>query len=224
MKRRVFDVYIKNNTAKTIYRVIFLILCEAGLVLQYACVMNNGINAVRTLTCYYTILSNIVCFLYFGYLLIKKPKVERPVIKGAVIMCIMLTCIVYHLLLSGNMESVSSSVVMNVANQLLHTVIPLMVLFDYFLFTPKGTFKSFDPLLWTLVPVVYLFFVLIRAKLSPLRFVGFSPIPSRYPYPFMDFDLLGNGKATAMIFIIAIAYIALGYILYVIDRLLSRKR
>ncbi len=217
-------MYIKNNTAKMIYRAIFLILCEAGIVLQYACVMNNGIVAVRTLTCYYTILSNIVCFIYFGYLAIKKPKVEKPVIKGAVTMCILLTCIVYHLLLSGNMESVGSSVVMNVANQLLHTVIPLMVFFDYLLFTPKGTFKSFDPLLWTLVPITYLFFILIRANVSPLRFVGFGTTPSRYPYPFMDFDLLGNGKATAMIFIIAISYIALGYILYVIDRLLSRKR
>lgn len=218
-------MYIKNHTAKTLYRAVFLILCEAGIVLQYAFLANDGINSVRTLSCYYTIISNIICFVYFGYLLLFKPKSEKPAVKGAVTMCIALTAIAYHLLLSGNTSSFTyTGNAIGFSNLLVHTVIPLMVFADYVLFTPKGSFKSFDPLIWTLIPIGYFVFIIIRAEISPLKFIGFSETPSRYPYPFMDFDLLGTGKAVGTIVIIAIMYIALGYILYVIDRLLSKKR
>lgn len=218
-------MYIKNHTAKTLYRAVFLVLCEAGIVIKYADVADYGINSVITLSCYYTIIAGIVSFGYFGYLLLFKPKSEKPVIKGAVTMCVVLNATVYHLLLSGDtVHSAFAESTVNFANLLIYTIIPLMVFADYILFTPKGSFKSFDPLVWTLIPVGYLIFIIALAKISPLKFIRFNEAASRYPYPFMDFDLYGNGKVVGTLVIIAVMYIALGYILYVIDRLLSKKR
>lgn len=200
---------------------IFLFICEAGLVLQYASAANFG-NAAM-LSCYYTILSNILCFLYFAFLVAARPK-ENPVVKGAVTMCIALTGIVYHLMLSGAMAAAGGNSALFIGNYIVHTVVPLMVLFDYLLFTPKGTFNSFSPLWWTLIPIAYLIFAVIRAEVGTGLFSGFGGKPSRYPYPFMDFDLLGSGKAALYIVIIAVAYIALGYLFYVIDRLLGNTK
>ena len=90
--------------------------------------------------------------------------------------------------------------------------------------TPKGSFKSFDPLTWTLIPIAYLIFAVVRAEISPLMFSGFGGTSSRYPYPFMDFDLLGTGKGILIIIVMSVIYIAMGYLLYVLDRLLGKKR
>ncbi len=218
-------MYIKNHTAKALYRAIILILCEAAIVIKFAYASDYGINSVVTLACYYTVIGTAICFFYFGYLLIFKPKSEKPVVKGAVTMCVLLASIVYHFLLSGSTWAFAyTGNAVNFSNLLIYTVIPLAVFTDYILFTPKGSFKSFDPLIWTLIPIGYLAFIIIRAKISPLKFIGFGETPSRYPYPFMDFDLLGTGKAVGTVVIIAVMYIALGYILYVIDRFLSKKR
>ncbi|MCH5190696.1 MAG: Pr6Pr family membrane protein [Oscillospiraceae bacterium] len=214
-------MHIKSNIFKSVYRLLFLICCEAGIILQYGFV--SDLHSIAMLSCYYTIISNVICFLYFSYLLVARPKSERPVVKGAITMCIALTGIVYHLLLSGAMESSGyTGAALTVANQILHTVVPLMVFFDYLFFTPKGSFKSLDPLMWTLIPIAYLIFAMVRAEVSSATFTGFGK-PSRYPYPFMDVDAIGAGKVALIIFIITVAYIAMGYLFYVADSLLGGK-
>ncbi len=219
-------MHIKNNIFKSIYRFLFLVLCEAGIILQYAAISKTGNrDNLIMLSCYYTMISNFICFLYFAYLTVIRPKSEKSAVKGAMVMCIALTGIAYHLLLSGNMETVGIlSPMLIISNQLVHTVVPIMVFFDYLLFTPKGSFKSFDPLTWTLIPIAYLIFAVVRAEISPLMFSGFGGTSSRYPYPFMDFDLLGTGKGILIIIVMSVIYIAMGYLLYVLDRLLGKKR
>lgn len=216
-------MYIKNNVFKTVYRLLFLFVCEAGIILQYASIPKASVGM---LTCYYTVLSNILCFIYFAYLVVVRPGRENAVIKGAVTMCIALTGIVYHLLLTGIMESNVANVsdALNVGNYIVHTVVPLMVFIDYLFFTPKGTFKSLSPLAWTVIPLAYLAFAIIRAEVGTGLFSGFGGAKSRYPYPFMDFDLLGTGKAVLYIIVIAVAYIALGYFFYLFDRLLGKTK
>lgn len=214
-------MYIKNDIFKSFYRLLLLICCGSGITLQYGSAFGQG--NIAMLSCYYTIISNIICFLYFSYLLTVRPKYERAVIKGAVTMCIALTGIVYHLLLSGTTESSGyTGAALAVADQLLHTVVPLMVFFDYLLFTPKGSFKSLDPLMWTLIPIAYLIFAMVRAEASGTTFTVFGG-KSRYPYPFMDVDVLGIGKVALIILIITVAYIAIGYLFYVADSLLGGK-
>lgn len=217
-------MFIKNQTAKTFYRVIFLFLCEAGIILQYAGVARMGNIAIHT--CYYTILSNILCFLYFAYLVILRPKRENSAVKGAVTICIALTGLVFHLLLSGNMNAMGGKVGMElfISNYIVHYVVPIMVFVDYILFTPKGSFKVFAPLEWAAIPLAYLIFALIRAEVSDLVFNVFGNKTSRYPYPFMDFDAIGTGAAVRNIVIIGIGYIALGYLFFALDRLLGKIR
>jgi len=65
-------------------------------------------------------------------------------------------------------------------DELLHTVIPLMFLFYWIIFANKSGLKWKDIFPWLIYPLVYLIFVLIRGSFS-----GF------YPYPFIHAGNLG---------------------------------
>ncbi len=216
-------MYIRNTYFKQIYRLLFLFLCEAGILLQYAAVSQSG-NAAM-LSCYYTVLSNILCFVYFAVLVVAQRKKENPLVKGSVTMCIAVTGIVYHFLLDGMMEANAASVspVLDAGNFLVHTVVPVMVVLDYFLFFPKGQYKSLHPIAWLVLPYLYFGFIWLRAEISDSLFSGFGGAKSRYPYPFLDVDLYGWDKVLLIVLGITVAFLALGYIAYVLDRLLGKN-
>ncbi|MGN0560369.1 MAG: Pr6Pr family membrane protein [Candidatus Fimenecus sp.] len=216
-------MYIRNTYFKQIYRLLFLFLCEAGILLQYAAVSQSG-NAAM-LSCYYTVLSNLLCFVYFAVLVVAQRKKENPLVKGSVTMCIAVTGIVYHFLLDGMMEANAASVspVLDAGNFLVHTVVPVMVVLDYFLFFPKGQYKSLHPIAWLVLPYLYFGFILLRAEISDSLFSGFGGAKSRYPYPFLDVDLYGWDKVLLIVLGITVAFLALGYIAYVLDRLLGKN-
>ncbi|MGN0572196.1 MAG: Pr6Pr family membrane protein [Candidatus Fimenecus sp.] len=216
-------MYIRNIYFKQLYRLLLLFLCEAGVILQYAAVAQNG--NVAMLICYYTILSNLLCFVYFAVLLVTQRKKENPLLKGSITMCIVATGLVYHLLLNGTMEANAASVssVLYAGNLLVHTVVPIMVVLDYFLFFPKGQYKSLYPIAWLVLPYLYFGFILLRAEVSDSLFSGFGGTKSRYPYPFLDVDLYGWDKVLLIVLGITVAFLALGYIAFVIDKLLGKN-
>lgn len=217
-------MYIHSIRFKQLYRLLFLLICEAGIILQYAGL--SGTGSLKMLTCYYTILSNMLCFVYFAVLLIAQRKKENALIKGAVTMCITVTGLVYHFLLNGLMGTTAGAplTALSVSNILVHYVVPCMVVLDYFLFMPKGQYKSLYPLAWLVLPYAYFAFAMVRAEVSSSTFTGFGGTVSRYPYPFLDVDLYGWDKVLLIVFAITVAFIALGYLAFVVDWLLGKKR
>lgn len=217
-------MYIHNGRFKQLYRLFFLFVCEAGIILQYAGMAGKG--DLRMLTAYYTILSNILCFIYFAVLVIAQRKKENALIRGAVTMCITVTGLVYHFMLGGFMGTAAGAGVpvtaLSVSNILVHYVVPILVILDYFLFVPKGQYKSLYPLAWLVLPYAYFAFSMVRAEVSTRTFTGFGAT-SRYPYPFLDVDLYGWDKVLLIVLAVTVAFIALGYIVYVLDRLLGKN-
>jgi hypothetical protein len=134
-------------------------------------------------------------------------------------MCITLTLLIFHFLLRPTLFSMSdgASYVSSPANIIVHYVVPLMVLTDWLLFDRKGMFKKTDPLVWTIIPWAYFAFSLVRAQ-----FAAFSNSDSRYPYFFIDIDKYGVGQVALNVLLIAVSYVTLGYILYLIDLGLSK--
>lgn len=217
-------MYIRNGRFKQLYRLFFLFVCEAGIILQYAGMANTG--DLRMLSCYYTILSNILCFIYFSVLVIAQRKKENALIRGAVTMCIAVTGLVYHFMLNGFMGTAVGAGVpitaLSVSNILVHYAVPLLVILDYFLFVPKGQYKAMYPLAWLVLPYAYFAFAMVRAEVSTRTFTGFGGT-SRYPYPFLDVDLYGWDKVILIVLAVTVAFITLGYLSFVFDRLLGKK-
>ena len=97
-----------------------------------------------------------------------------------------------------------------------------MVILDYLLFFPKGLYKALHPLCWLILPYLYIAFTMICAKFGSKIFSAFGG-SSRYPYPFLDTDLYGKNKVALIIVFITAAFLALGYLSFVIDRLLGKN-
>jgi hypothetical protein len=99
-----------------------------------------------------------------------------------------------------------------VVDELLHSVIPLLVLLYWILFVPKKEleFKNIFP--WLIFPAVYLVYTLIRGA-----FFSF------YPYPFVDVILLGYNTVLLNSFCMLLAFLFFGTLFIGIGKLKSRN-
>ena len=62
-------MYVKNNTLAVIFRVIFIIVCGAGLVMK---LMTGGF-AVSTVLGDFAMIAGAASLIYFAYLIIARP-------------------------------------------------------------------------------------------------------------------------------------------------------
>jgi hypothetical protein len=214
-------MYINNKWLRTGWRLLLIGVCLWGILLNVL-----ASTDWLSILSYYTIQSNLIVLVFFIIFLIyslrlkkKAPSARYYTIKGAVTMCITLTLLIFHFLLRPTLFSMSdgASYVNSPMNIIVHYVVPLMVLADWLLFDRKGAFKKTDPLVWTIIPWAYFAFSLIRAQ-----FAVFTNTGSRYPYFFIDIDKYGIGQVALNVLVIAVGYVALGYILYLIDLGLSK--
>lgn len=168
---------------------------------------------------YYTLLSNVLVTLYFipaAYDAARDGGNWQPQLKGAVTMGITVTFLIYHFALAGRfaMEGTQAW-----SNRLLHYIVPAMAIADWLLFSDKGEYSWYSPLLWVLLPDLYFIFVQIR-----LAFGASMGHSSRYPYYFIDVDQLGWGQVLLNGLVINLAFIVLGYVVVLLDYLLASKK
>ena len=214
----------QNRIFALIFRIIILTGCGYGL--SYFLGFHEGQARWSTLV-YYTNLSNLVCLLFYILLTaktildikregIKGTTMLLPHFKGAFVLMITITFLVYHLMLSGSGFAMADGITVqfSISNILLHYVVPIMVILDWFIFDRKNIFRWFDPLLWLIIPFVYFVFALIRAEFGG----NLSGRNTRYPYFFIDVDALGWPGVMTYTAIIAVAFTLLGYLFFLIDK------
>lgn len=215
---------LKNN------RVAFLYRCIAAVATVIGIYLNSGIpeGAFKpSVFLYFTIQSNVFCLVCFVLDAVRIAK-QRPQTapdacaarssfwKGAAVMAITTTLLVYWLLLAkGHIAGENKPD--PAANLMVHLVVPLLMIADWALLEPKGRFMATYPLKWAVVPLGYYGFTLIASALGARYTDG-----ALYPYFFMDADILGWGQALLNIALVAVAFVALGYCLYLADAWLGR--
>ena len=167
---------------------------------------------------YYTVLSNLLVTIFTGYLLRvmsrsgenwQSPTLLR--LKGGVTMSIMITCVIYHFMLAP-----IATDFYRVENFLCHYIVPLWFLADTLFFDKQGQYKIWDPVLWTILPLVYMIFALFNGLVLKL------PIPnskvSPFPYFFLDVAK-GWDVVIKWCLIIFVAYMVAGFIFYLIKQI-----
>ena len=209
------------------YKTLVCISLLSGIVLN---LMHT--KSVAALLSYYTLQSNILCLVAFSVFLFMELRHKRYknniyyLIKGAIIIAISITAIVYRVALAPvgfEMDSLQSAVSNKAfANLLVHTVSPILVILDYFLFDAKGKFKRYYPLIWLIIPSNYAIYVYTYSAHGGEFFnIGGS---KQFAYFFLDYIKLGiSGVAKWMIFIL-LSISAISYIFVWIDRKLARLR
>lgn len=167
---------------------------------------------------YYTVLSNLLVTIFTGYILRvmsrsgenwQSPTLLR--LKGGVTMSIMITCVIYHFMLAP-----IATDFYRVENFLCHYIVPLWFLADTLFFDKQGQYKIWDPVLWTILPLVYMLFALFNGLVLKL------PVPnskvSPFPYFFLDVAK-GWNVVIKWCLIIFVAYMVAGFIFYLIKQI-----
>lgn len=194
------------------YRVLLLLLTITGLALQIYP------DEWFQLT-YYTLQSNIAvacCLIVLISAMLQQGKssLTNPTIlrlKGATTIAIALTLLVYHFMLApiAKPEDFYTP-----ENFLQHYIVPIGFILDWLMIDQRRHYRYFDPLLWTLFPLLYTVYALIRGYIFQI------PIPdqqhSPYPYFFVDINQLGWSGFFIYFIIILTGYILLGYFMLII--------
>ena len=171
---------------------------------------------------YYTLQSNIVVAIFLIYLLYRMIKDGEDAfnnhhllrLKGGVTIAITLTFMVYSILLAPIADPKDFY---NMKNYLLHYFVPIAMILDWLLFDKCKVYKKVDPILWTILPLIYTIFSLIKGYIFRI------PIPdqkhSPYPYFFINIDKLGWNGFLVYFVAILIGYMIIGYGMYWIKQI-----
>ena len=194
-----------------------LVVSLASLVVQYAVMVSalapeaGIVPATVGFFSYFTILSNIAVVAATGAALRGRAGFwARPAVRGAVALYIGVTGLVYMVALRGLVPADNLPWVW--ADRGLHYAAPALYLAWWLWAAPHGRLDARAPLWWTLAPLLYLGWTLLRSTWT-----------RTYPYPFLDAVALGWGRAGINIVLVAGAFLLLGALLWWIDRALGRR-
>ena len=218
---------IRNRTAQLIYQTIY---CTLGLV---GCIASLGIfdniNMIRwDFYVHFTNLSNYLCLGVMVAALVQTVKRKEdsyvktaPLLKFIGMLGILLTFLVFNIMLAGA-EGRDPQANWRVGSLLFHVLLPVLYIADWFLFYERKQSKWDYPLASTAFPLAYVFFLLIQAVI--LQFdtsilIPNSTTPLIYPYFFVNLDTQGVGGVLMWIGILAVAFVAMGFCFFGLDRL-----
>lgn len=201
-----------------IYRIVLGLLGLLGVLLQ---VSKDGLGMLL----YYTVLSNLLVTVFVVYLVLKevregnlvgRRKLERA--KGGVTMAILITFTIYHFMLA---PLVTAEQYWNVRNFLVHYIVPLGFLLDTLFLDSRKSYRWFDPLLWTLVPLMYSAWAIFNGLVTRFE-VPHSP-DSPFAYFFINVSKYGWTQVAQNSAGIFVSYVLGGYVLLLIKRYVGRR-
>jgi hypothetical protein len=129
---------------------------------------------------------------------------------GGVTIAILLVGVVYAVLLRGLVELSGGALL---ADALLHKVTPVLAGLYWLFFAPRGGLRWTDAVRWSLYPLGYFAYALVRGSLE-----------GRYAYPFMDVGKIGAAQTALNALAIAAAFVVAGLGLVSLDRALAARR
>ncbi|HEL2383389.1 TPA: Pr6Pr family membrane protein [Streptococcus suis] len=206
---------MKNQSLLFYSRCLLAALAITGTALE---IIKYGIGMLM----YYTVQSNLLVSVFAVYMVyamhkghdLQSAKFLR--IKAAVTMSIMITCVVYHFMLAPLAEDF-----WRVENLLCHYIVPIYFLLDTLLVDCQQQYKWFDPIWWTLLPVLYMIFGLVNGLVIKI------PIPdakdSPFAYFFLNVPKYGWAYVLAYAGTIFVAYLFSGFILAGVKSLNVRR-
>ena len=208
-----------KDKIKLIYRIIIVIVSI------YALYLNFKLLTFRQGILYFTNLSNLICCIYFSVMVLQMIFLKKEgnsdlhhIIKGTITMAITLTFFMYNFALRDDPTS-SVFIGHDLECNLVHIVVPSLVMLDYAILGEKGHQKKYYPFIWSTALIAYQVFVILYVTYGG-RFIG----NVTYPYSYMDVTTLGVGKVIRNMIIIYILFMLYGIIIQRLDNLVGNKK
>lgn len=155
----------------------------------------SPLNRALNVFAFFTIQSNVLVGVTCGLLAVR-PRASRvfAVLRLTSLVGITVTFVVFHVVLSRLLDLDTWA---QAANQLQHTVVPVLAVVGWLVFGPRGLTSPRVARLTVVFPLLFVVFTMVR-----------GPLASHwYPYPFVDVTALGyarvavNGLWVALLFI-----------------------
>ena len=190
-------VHLNSKSARTAAGFISLI-AWTGLVIQLRATFGQTgsvFQSLWTILLYFTVLTNFLVAIVMAGIAFGIRAFRSATLLSGSTLAIILVGVTYSLLLHGLLHLSGGA---KLANIIMHYVVPVFVPLYWLVFSPKGELKRRDPLLWSIFPLAYLPYALVRGA-----------IEKKYPYPFIDLAKLGwpdtllNATAIAIGFLVA---------------------
>jgi hypothetical protein len=164
-------------------RLFFAALNIAAIVVQllYSSQYALSFNALNFFS-YFTILSNVFVSVVFVisafYLAVgRKPSPAEDILRGASVLYMAVTGIIYATLLAN----IDVDLTLPWVNMQLHYIMPIVVILDWLYQPQRSVLNTKRIVPWLFFPALYLIYVLIRGA-----------IVNWYPYPFLNPALAGG--------------------------------
>ena len=222
---------IKNRTTQLIYYTIY---CTLGLIGSIASLgIFDNISAIRwDFYVHFTNISNFLCIGVMLTALIQTAKKKddsyvtaAPILKFIGMLGILLTFLVFNIMLAGA-EGRDPQLNWRIGSLTFHVVLPIMYIADWFLFYERKKCKWYYPVASIAFPLGYVIFLLIQAlilKFDSSILIPTTTTPLIYPYFFVNLDTQGVPGVLMWIGILAVAFVAVGFAFFGIDRLGKKK-
>ena len=218
---------IKNRTAQLIFQTFYCTLAFVGCI---ACLgIFDNINMIRwDFYVHFTNISNFFCFGVMLNALIQTAKKKEdsfvtaaPMLKFIGMLGILLTFLVFNIMLAGA-EGRDPQLNWRVGSLLFHVALPILYIADWFLFYERKKSKWYYPIASIGFPISYVIFIFIQAAIMGFDtsiLIPGTTTPLIYPYFFVNLETQGIGGVLRWILILLVAFVAVGYAFFGLDRL-----
>ena len=199
------------GVAGRIFAAVIAVAAWSGLIVQFCLSYSESGSVVLSwwvMLAYFTIITNLLVAAVFSCVAIGCVGLAHVLgadwIVAGTMLSIVLVGMVYVLLLRGTLEFSGGSVVVD---KLLHYATPLLVPIFWIFFTHKGGLTWRDPLLWTIFPLAYFVYGMVRGVAT-----------GEFAYPFLNIAVLGWRRTALNAFLIAVAFMVCGFGIVWVDR------
>jgi hypothetical protein len=154
------------------YRIVSALLAAVALGWQAHLITAAG-RGLGNFFSFFTIQSNIVGIVVFGWggvALLTGRAAVPDLLRGAAVVYLAITGVVYALLLSGLPGQEVAWV-----NTVVHQIMPIVFVLDWLIAPPRAPLPLRRVWVWLVFPLLYLVYTLAR-----------GPLVDWYPYPFLD--------------------------------------
>ena len=218
---------IKSRTTQLVFQTIYCTLAFVGCVASLG--IFDNIQMIRW-DCYvhFTNISNYFCLavMLAGLIQTARKKEDSyvsaaPMLKFIGMLGILLTFLVFNIMLAGA-EGRDPQANWRVGSLLAHVLLPILYIADWFLFYERKKAKWYYPIASIAFPLAYVIFLLIQAiilKFDSSILIPTTTTPLIYPYFFVNLDTQGVGGVLVWIGILSVAFAAVGFGFFGLDRL-----
>ena len=180
-------------------RLGFASLAIVAMTYQFATTADSAFRKANFFS-FFTIQSNIIGVAAL-FALVLVPRARRSptfdVVRGAAVLYMAITGVVFALLLSGLQEELQTTIPW--VDFVVHKLMPIVLVADWLVDPPRHRLSRWTLLAWLSFPLAWVTYTLVRGAAVDW-----------YPYPFVDVSRLGYDGVLARSVVLALGFAAAG--------------